>query len=528
MPTIAINLGNPALQIRESGPAMELYTPGRSLEIKIDRRTDGSLIKFWAQRGIASSDELYWRFANGALQISDNFHDAAAQVSPKHREIDPIAVVDHFLYRTVPGERTYLKGINRLGAGSQLSWRLDESPVVRGPSPIHADRSTNFLDDIECFLMAEIAAAAAGPITNMLSGGVDSTLIQSFLSQDSTSISATIDCPEFSMETDYALAASKLLGTNHHIVHVNERSWLEDVVDAISVLGLPPHHLQTALIHRVFDAPFTRFMTGENADTLFGLSAASIKASAPLWTRSGFKQFIKNVIPITFVDPRRHPQLHALRCHPTSTGSFAATFGLCSDLDLMLQVFGTKQVQASVAHRIDYTIERIGSDIPKGVDGQLHLAHWVDFYCDGTLSLWRQLGFGRGKELAAPFGTTAAVRTALGIPAGRRYAAKGRIKYLLKDLLRRRVPRYDVDKPKGHSGLPLSRFADDGLFDSLMYVYPTPPYLEEVSRALSRSTAVRAFPETRWNLFTLSVWHHKIISNESLGPHRTSRYFEIS
>jgi hypothetical protein len=61
-----------------------------------------------------------------------------------------------------------------------------------------------------------------------------------------------------------------------------------------------------------------------------------------------------------------------------------------------------------------------------------------------------------------------------------------------------------------------------------MYVYPTPPYLEEVSRALSRSTAVRAFPETRWNLFTLSVWHHKIISNESLGPHRTSRYFEIS
>jgi Asparagine synthase len=526
MPALTLDLGNPAMQIRGAGATMEFSTPGAGLEIKVERHPDGSLINVWAQRGIASSDNLYWRFLDGMLEVSDNFHDAAAQVSPERREIDPIALVDHFLFRTVPGERTYLTGICRLGAGSQLSWRPGESPIIREPSSLHAERSYNFLEDIEDFLIKEIKPIAMQPITNMLSGGVDSTLIQSFLGESSTSISATIDSPEFSVETEYALKASSLVGSRHHFVHVSEASWLGDVVEAISALGLPAHHLQTALIHRIFDAPFTRFMVGQCADALFGLRVG-IKSNVPRWTRPGLKQFIKSNVPMVLLDPIRQAQLRPFRCAPTDPVSFAANFACYSDPDLMLRVFGSTSVQASLLRRIDYTIGRIGPEIPKGIDGQLHVGHWIDFYCEDTLSLWRQLGFGRNKELAAPFGTAAAARIALSIPAGRRYVSGGRVKYLLKDLLRHRVPDYDVDQPKGHGGLPQHRFAGEGVFASMANLYPTPPYVDEVSLALSSDASGQRFADTRWNLFTLSVWHHAIVANHQLRRHQTSHHFEF-
>jgi asparagine synthetase B (glutamine-hydrolysing) len=527
VPALILSLGNPALLVERDQTISRYVTPGKGLEIIIARYPDGSLAKFSARRGNGSSDDLYWHLFAGTLHVSDNFHDAVAGLSPKHRDVDPTSIVDHFLFRTVPGDKTYLRAIHRLGSGSHLSWSPGEPPTIGQPNSIVAERSTDFLKDIEHFLEQEISAANTETITNMLSGGIDSTLIQSFLGKGSRSISVTIDSPEYSIETKYALAASKLLGSSHYLVQVSEATWLRDVVDTISTLGLPPQHLQTALMHRAFDAPFARLMTGQYADALFGLDAASIKTENSPWTRSGLKSLVKSLIPLVLFDPIRKSQLQLLRRHPVDPASFAATFACYSDLDLMLRIFGSAQVNASLRRRAAYTLACIGADIPRGIDGHLHVGHWVDFFCDDTVSLWRQLGFDRGKELVAPFATETAARMALSIPAAQRYISHERVKYLLKDLLRRRVPAYDVDKPKGHSSLPLYRFANDGLFESMREAYPTPSYLEPISFALSSTSMGQSFAETRWNLFALTVWHHEIVCNKHLRCHQASHYLEL-
>jgi asparagine synthase (glutamine-hydrolysing) len=503
MPNLVLSLANPATSAEESEHTLRVRTPNGGMQIEVQKYADGSAAALHAQRSLASSDDLYWRLCDGTIFVADNFHDAAASLPADHREIDSAAIVDHFLFRRVPGENTYLKGLNRLGAGSSIQWTARAPEVsIRAPSAPNVDLSMDFLEDIEEFLAAEISAAGTAPLVNMLSGGIDSTLIQSFLGPNAESVSATIDCPEFQFERAYALEASALLGTRHHLVEVSENSWRSAVIDSISSSGLPPHHLQTGLIHRLLDAPFNRFINGHFADALFGF----------LGKQTGIKSFLKRMVQ-TLLQPTRS--------RSTSSDSLAG-FVCYSDMDLVARLFGQAQVEASLNRCIAYTIARIGAQIPNGVDGQLHLGHWLDFYCDDTISIWRQLGFGRGKELVAPFSGERAMRAALSIPASKRYVYQGRVKYLLKDLLHRRVPAYNVEKPKGHSGLPLHRFAQEGVFESLADIYPAPPYLEGISRALEGTAGLA---ETRWNFFALSVWHHEVLANRHLRQHGRSRNY---
>jgi len=187
------------------------------------------------------------------------------------------------------------------------------------------------------------------------------------------------------------------------------------------------------------------------------------------------------------------------------------------------QAFGREVLRERSQNRINYTLKRIGNTLPNGIDGQIHLGHWIDFYCDDTVSLWRQLAFSHGKELVAPFATAAAARTALSIAANKRYFSNGRVKYLLKDLLHRRLPEYDVDKPKGHSGLPTERFAVERIFDRAREIFSPPDYLGPIISVVREVTDPVA--ETRWNLLTLCAWHHRVFTNAKLTPHPRSRCF---
>jgi hypothetical protein len=100
------------------------------------------------------------------------------------------------------------------------------------------------------------------------------------------------------------------------------------------------------------------------------------------------------------------------------------------------------------------------------------------------------------------------------MPRGRRYIADGRIKYLLKDLLKRRLPAFDVDAPKAGGDLPLARYLSGGPLKDAFERYPMPDFVDHDVAA-----ATRAAPDwLTWNLLTLAIWRDEVLADAALAP----------
>ena len=514
-----IHLADPAIVGGGGGRKATWRSEEGDISVVVEMDVDGNATSVSAHRENASTRNIYYARCGTDLVVADNFHDVLASLPRAERRLDPDSVLAHLLFRTVPAERSYVPGVHRLGAGSSLAWRRDDGEVrVAQPSPVGVLPSRDYLRDIECALDEALGRVRqCSGVVNLLSGGVDSTLVQSFLGDAVPSMSAAIDSEEFADEVRYALAASKLLGSRHRLMECKESTWRHDVVEAIRAAALPPHHLQTALIHRAFDAEFDVFITAQYADALFGMGASAIVPDPRNFADRISEVYFK-AAPSWAIPEHRRASAWVSRGSVLDPRGYGATFAMYTNLGPIQAHFGRDAVTRALEKRLEYTLSRIGHKVPKGLYGHLHVGHWVDYHCDDTLAIWRQLGFGRRKKLVAPFGTPSVARVAMSIPARDRYIRDGRTKYLLKDLLRKRLPAYDVDQPKGHSGLPLARFVSDGVIGSMLRDYGVPPELETLVRELESADRTHAHCDTWWNVASLVVWYWEVLKNADLRP----------
>ena len=165
------------------------------------------------------------------------------------------------------GERLTLDGLE----GQVKFWRFDQLDTAADAG---GSREAQ-LESIERALSVAMARCAGEPKTaNLLSGGVDSTLIQTFLPVGFPAVSAGIDSPEFGFEMEYARRAGQLLKVNHEFLSVREADYASRLENSIRAIGLPPHHLQTVLFDVAFQSTHAQFIIGQCADGLFGLEKA--------------------------------------------------------------------------------------------------------------------------------------------------------------------------------------------------------------------------------------------------------------
>lgn len=519
---LEIRLADPSLTRSNTPLGIEWVSDDGDIRISAELCPKGYLAHLFAWREIASSRNIYYACARDRIVIADSFRDILASLDPDDRRLDPDAVVAHLLFRTVPAERTYVSAVRRLGAGCALTWDSNIGALqVSEPTRLESVSGKGAPTDISSWLegQSEGLRHRTG-VVNLLSGGIDSTLVQTYLGESVPTLSATMDSEEFADEVRYALAASSMLGSRHRLVHCSETAWADNVVDAVRASGLPPHHLQTTLIHRAFDTEFESFVTSLGADGLFGFEAAAIAPDLDTLGRQ-VRDAIYRRLPLRILPRHRHADLWLSRGSVRDPCGYGASFALFTDLGLIEEYFGRDAVIRALHNRLDYTLKRLPAKIPPGIHGHLHVGHWVDYFCEDTFAIWRQLGFSRKKMLVTPFGTPDAARIAIGIPAFQRYARRGRVKYLLKDLLKSRLPAYDVDQRKGHSGLPLERFVADGFVDTLVERYGVPTELTDLAVALQSREMRQKHAQTWWNIATFAVWTREVLANPDLRPHLT-------
>jgi Asparagine synthase len=497
---------------------------------------DGKPTEVRAFRAPASSYELYFvRTDSGVLFLTDQFACALAVVPPGHREVSPESLADHLLFRTVPGAQTYIRAVERVGHGEEIVWRhrpLEVFQRVRCPldagDALRVEEFPEVLDSVLGEIISPLASLDG--IENMLSGGVDSTLVHTYLGPSIPSVSAALTSDEFKFEVDYALEASKLLGTRHRLVRFEEDAYFAELESCVDGIGMPPHHLQTVLLDTVFRSPGRRFITAQFADALFGISVAEfayriwrwrwiwrpISDENP-WVRVATSAGLKRLHTLVTVGQR----LARPTDHPEG---FASGFAMYTDLPIVTKILGAELVAQRVQARLAYVEGRLASTVrrPGTLADHLEVGHFVNFFCDDALSLWRQAAQARGKTLYAPFTSRRLVETVLRIPSPDRYLRGRRFKHLLKDLLARRLPTYPVDQRKGSSGLPFARFWSKGPLRGAAERYPKPDFLEpQLWKRIIDEPGWLA-----WNVFTLALWQQRVLRRGAALPPPAVRVFE--
>jgi asparagine synthase (glutamine-hydrolysing) len=498
------------------------------VSVTLDRR----LVSVEISRSLYTSNEIYLVLdaPRAALVVTDHFLTAVRHCGPDHRRPDDDALIDHFLFRTVPGEKTYASGVNRLGHGRTVCWS-PTSPELRAIRYERAGRTemTSFDQALQRLEQAFEEVVRGEPVkTNLLSGGVDSTLLQTFLPPGSPSLSVAIDTPEFEAETERSVRASALTGSQHRIVSLRENDYPEMLKRFIATTGLPPHHMQSVLfgeLFRLHEGDKRHLLTAQFADALFGLD--SLAHPTALLKRWGWLPLLTRRAGLpAALKPRRlrvaESWASALGERIGSTSGLAARAASYTDFAFAEKVFGTARVRRRLANRLQYVLELCPflAAAESGADAQLEAAHLLDYYCDDAVSIWRQAAMSQHGFLLCPFTQPKIIRSSLAFGRHVRYCRSGETKPALKALLRRRLPTYDTGLPKLGSGLPVQRFMKSGPLRQSPYLEP-PEFFPSPG-----DLGMESYPPwIAWSILTLSAWRELVPPGSSLPPLAYSRTF---
>jgi|GEM_PF-662914 len=482
-----------------------------------------------AYRSVVSNRNCYHcRAGDGTLVLTDQYRNAISQVPAADRTVAETAVADHLLFRAPVAPTTYLDEIRALEHGTWVHWDLASGRrkqarvgTLAGDRDVGADRPAALGETLD----AVLGRGSDGPsaVTNMLSGGVDSTLAGTYL-DDAPAVVIESDAPELAFECQYASEAVALLDVDARTVPLREADYLDQLATSMERLGFPSHYSATAAMDAVFGTDDgRRYVNGEGADALFGLTGAKgFRAAArfddlvprPVATALTSLPGSLGEYAVTFAR-----QAERARRRPAHPRSFAQQFAFFTDPAVVADFVGEDAVRERARRQFEYVVDRVDGLADDPWDAQLELGHLLSFFAHNTVTQWRQLAYAHGKSLFAPFNTRSVATLSQSIPASERYADdsllphRSTTKHVPKRLLDRRLPAYDTDKPKGGGVFPRERFFESGCLQDVFDRYEPPSFVPDSMY----EDHVESWGPLTWNLVTWAIWRDHVLENDDLG-----------
>ena len=188
---------------------------------------------FSAFKTLIAIPQLYYAtLSGGEIICSDRLNCLLGMMD--QIEFDEDVLPMHFMFRSVPGAFTYFRNVKRMLPGQLFKWTGRELSIKLTRDLQFPDRSLSFkrvdnrsldalyqvLHEVVGDYVSQIEASGCG-LANLLSGGVDSSLIQFLINQQSSksssrSISYAARAPSFEFEIENARRASQLFHTQHN------------------------------------------------------------------------------------------------------------------------------------------------------------------------------------------------------------------------------------------------------------------------------------------------------------------------
>jgi asparagine synthase (glutamine-hydrolysing) len=430
---------------------------------------------------------LYWSLDGGRLMFGSELK--ALRACPGWQPIlDHDAFAAYLTRLYVPAPATIYRGVQTLAPGSLLNWQVGQPPsLVRWWSLADTvaagqrDRLPSDPDTIDQALQSLLGEVAADhliadvPVGAFLSGGIDSSVVVALMRDHSRSLHTfSIGYDEADHdESAHARAVAAHFGVTHHELRIDAALAAGTIPDLAGIYDEPfadGSQLPTVLVSRLARRQVTVALSGDGGDELFAgydryWEKAALwrrAASVPAWLRPPLAAALDRV-PAGMV--------HGMQ------SMMPARLRLLADARQSLPVL-RRLLRLPVIDRFYADTQRVWPNppVPAGAVSPLHPCEWPELsaavadpldrmqYADAVTVLPDDLlvkvdraSMAAGLEVRVPLLDHRVVQFAFRVaPAGRGRAGVG--KAPLRRLLRRRLPRELIERPKMGFAMPMSRW----------------------------------------------------------------------
>jgi hypothetical protein len=428
------------------------------------------------------------------------------------------AIPLHLIYRLAPGPMTHFEDVFRMFPGEIIAWHNGDLEIRRlrdmycpgeKPEYDHLDSTVyeeyfQKLSGIMSSYVREIERRN-GRIGNLLSGGVDSSVIQLLIAQHAAkneaarSYSLRWEAPSFQFEVGYAKLASQLLNTEHTFLDMQNRNYADLLVRAIETLAQPNLYAeddpgQLALAeHLAADYPGLHYVfTGMGSDLLHGIDYAKEVADwdgqRNLRGRYAFNEFwrlfrtpilrkrvggLPDVLRYVFM-----PETY--KCLRTPTGFLDPVARVIiphTSLETLRHFLGDRVLVDSLEYRCSLSEKALTSHtLSERVHdiGTIAAAYNMATVFETLFSASREV-------LTSFYFDQDVIRLVRSVSPGVRYVQNNEVKPILKSILRQKSLGKIVHKKKGSSGFwrDFQSWMMDGFLREMVYSIERPGFISQ-------------------------------------------------
>ncbi|HWF84376.1 MAG TPA: asparagine synthase (glutamine-hydrolyzing) [Vicinamibacterales bacterium] len=474
--------------------------------------------RLWIVRDRVGKKPLYYADSNGVLRFASELKAIVADPTFE-REVDPDAIRLYLRYGYIPSPSTIYRDARKLPPGHFLIAENGRTTVTRYWDPVEHARQiqprTDAAADTEIESRLETAVRqrmiADVPLGAFLSGGIDSSLVVALMQEQSRvpirTFTIRFDNPEYN-EADHAAAVARYLGTEHHEHTCDEREMLS-VIDRLPSMYDEPFAdssaVPTYLVSRTARELVTVALSGDGGDELFfgypryrfhGVAATVLSMPRSLRRTAAFA---------AAQVPNRRIRRIADVLRSDDEDRYARFVSWWSPADVATMTGADPGVPSLYADALRRSAGLARDERP----GLLDL---VSYLPEDILTKVDRASMAVSLEVRAPLLDHRVVEFALGLPASLK--RRGRtMKWILRQLLYKRVPQALVDRPKMGFGVPLGDWFRGPLRER-MDAYCSATDLEDlgIDPALARAlwAEFKAGQTHRtdllWQMFMLVAW----------------------
>ncbi len=487
---------------------------------------DHPRVRLW--KALFSTQETWFAVRpDRSVVVADHFRNAVAALPVEERTVTDEIITGHFLTRKVYGTGSYLAPVSRLAHATEV----DIDPTAGTWTSRQFDRiaddaekrpASQYLAAIDEALLRSLDSIRNPDDTALFfSGGVDSTLVLALDPDLMQPLTFVPDSPEFGEETRYARRAAALLGRDLIEVPVAEEDFVENLEMVVDTIGFPPFDDSSPYFERLMaDQPYSTFVFGLGADSAFGMSLKIAKLSN--WFRfPGLRHGLAAAAPRTpghlgYRMRQVSSRANAFAREPLHPDGFAGDTRTHGDTSVFESTVSPELPHRVKAAQLTYVTDRVEGAGTRNSTflSHIELGHWMTVF-GNALYEERMVTNPLGRAATCPYADAGVMRELARIPLEDRYIDGYRAKWILKDLLRQKVPEYPVDQRKKATALPWERFYLDGPLSGIWDRYDIPDLFPPAAQEQLRSDPTA----TTWNAITWAMWDERIRRNPDLKPH---------
>ena len=484
---------------------------------------DPVLVEAW--RGMLAGADLYYATpADGSLIVSDHFRNAVCRIPIADRAPEPAALVEHYLCGWVYDTRTLSRGVDRLGMGNSFAFvggtgSMSVRQFDRIEPIAEIDGVKGVVERVAAALEESLLPISGEPdVAATFSGGVDSTLLATFLEESTPLVAMTTDTPEFAVETAYAKTAAGLMGRTVWETRVAEQDYLDLLVDLVDTSSAVPHHYVMPMLAQIYTRSESTFILGEGADSVFGTDRGLRRIAGALSNRFGLAvlgagRHLPGRIGFRFGQVLGYASDFAIES--TSTSGAAGRSLLFGDPALVTSLVGEEAVDRVISTHLDGLLERVELEVPFSdrFNSHMEMIRWRHTLAD-LATIDRQIALPHGKRVVFPYLDASVIDELRKVPATQRYVKGLAGKWVLKEMLGQRLPDYPVNQRKNATGLPFERFYLEGPLRDIWNRYDVPEFFP----ADRQSAMVDRPSPVTWYAISHAIWSDRVERNADLTP----------